>query len=425
MPPPANLLVLSNRGPSGPAAGGLVTVLTPGARRDHARWLSADAVAADPDQYRAYYDVAANGTLWYCLHGLWDLPRRPRFDRRWHQAWDAYRAVNERFAAEADAAAAPGATVLVHDYHLTLVPAMLAERRPDVRTLAFLHTPWCSPAELAVLPDTVVREVLQGLASARVCGFHSPRWAANFAVCCDEVLGRVVPTVVAPAAPDVADLEAVARSAECERELKSLDAWAAGRQLVVRVDRLEPSKNLLRGFWAFDELLERNPGWRGWVSFAAMVYPSRAGLSDYLAYAYEAAAVADVVNARWGTSEWTPVLLQPEDNHARSVAALRRADVLLVNPVRDGLNLVAMEGPAINDRATGLVLSRQAGCWDVIGDAAYGVNPFDVTHTATALDAALAAPAAEREMRAAALRKAATARSPLDWWDDLLAAVDV
>ncbi|MBO0729545.1 MAG: trehalose-6-phosphate synthase, partial [Acidimicrobiaceae bacterium] len=211
-------------------------------------------------------------------------------------------------------------------------------------------------------------------------------------------------------------------SAACAAELATLDAWAAGRKLVVRADRIEPSKNLLRGFWAFDELLDRHHEWRGQVSFAAMVYPSRAGMADYLAYAQEAEAVVSYVNARWGTPDWTPITLQAEDNHARSVAALRRSDVLLVNPVRDGLNLVAMEGPAINERSTGLVLSRQAGCWDALGDAAYGVNPFDVSQTADAIDAALRAPEADRAGRAAALKKAVASRSPLDWWDDLLLA---
>jgi trehalose 6-phosphate synthase len=422
MAPPADVVVLSNRGPSAKAAGGLVTVLTPGARRDQARWLSAETLDLEPSQYQAYYDVVANGTLWSCLHGLWDLPRRPRFDRRWHQAWDAYRAVNERFAASADAAAAPGAAVLVHDYHLALVPALLAGRRPDLRIVAFVHTPWCSPAELGVLPDAVVGEVLGGFVGTVATGFHSARWAANFAACCDEVLGRSLPTVVAPAAPDLAELRAVAESEACARELAALDAWAGERRLVVRVDRMEPSKNLLRGFWAFDELLDRHEEWRGRVSFAAMVYPSRAGLADYVAYAQEAETVVAYVNARWGTPDWTPVSLQPEDNHARSVAALRRADVLLVNPVRDGLNLVAMEGPAINDRSTGVVLSLQAGCWDALGDSAYGVNPFDVSQTAEALDAALRAPEADRSARAAALRKVVGSRSPLDWWDDLLRA---
>ncbi len=158
--------------------------------------------------------------------------------------------------------------------------------------------------------------------------------------------------------------------------------------LIVRVDRIELSKNVLRGFWAFEELLQARPDLRGRVVFAAMVYPSRLGLADYLAYGMEVSALATKINAEWGWPEgdgrpsWTPILLDREDNYPRSVAALRRADVLLVNPVRDGLNLVAKEGPLVNERDGVLVLSHQAGAWDELADHAVGINPFDVSGTA-------------------------------------------
>ena len=177
----------------------------------------------DPADYRAYYDVIANQTLWFCLHGLWDLPRRPRFDRHWWAAWERFRAVNEQFAAAASEAAAPGATVLVQDYQLALVPEMLAARRPDLRTAAFVHTPWCSPQELAMLPDAVASDILAGLAGGGACGFHSARWAAAFEACCQERLGRTPVTFVSPAAADVDDLRSVAASPECERELARLN----------------------------------------------------------------------------------------------------------------------------------------------------------------------------------------------------------
>jgi trehalose 6-phosphate synthase len=265
-------------------------------------------------------------------------------------------------------------------------------------------------------------ELLGGLAGAHVCGFHAARWARRFQACCAGRLGVEPATLVAAAAPDSADLYATAASPACDAEVAQLDAFAGERQLIARVDRMEPSKNVLRGFWAFDELLERRPQWRERVSFAAMVYPSRQGLPDYLAYAREVAGLAERVNQRWATPSWTPIWLSAEDNHPRSVAALRRADVVLVNPVRDGLNLVAMETSLVNEHAAGLVLSRQAGSWDTLGDWAHGINPFDVSDTASALDAALSATPAERHARAAGLRAAVDARSSLDWWDEQLAA---
>jgi trehalose 6-phosphate synthase len=457
-----DLLVLSNRGPlsmtrgadgrltAKRGAGGLVVTLGPGVERDQALWVAAGVgpddeeaarlglfdnegfrvhpVMVDPGDYRAYYDVVANQTLWFCLHGLWDLPRRPRFDRHWWSAWERFAAVNAQFAAAAAAEAAPGATVLVQDYQLALVPALLAAQRPDLRTAAFLHTPWCSPSELATLPDAVAAAVLSGLAGAGAVGFHSARWADAFTACCRERLGHEPATFVSPAATDVDDLRAVAASAACGRELAQLDAAVGDRQLIVRVDRIELSKNVLRGFWAFDELLETRPDLRGRVVFAAMVYPSRLGLAEYLGYGQEVQALVAQINAKWAQpagpagAGWTPIRLEAEDNHPRSVAALRRADVLLVNPVRDGLNLVAKEGPLVNERDGVLVLSHQAGAWDELGEHAVGVNPFDVTGTAHALGAALDLPAADRAARAEALRKVVEVRGPLDWFDDQRAA---
>jgi trehalose 6-phosphate synthase len=379
-------------------------------------------VVIDPPEYRAYYDVAANQTLWFCLHGMWDLPRRPRFDRHWWAAWAAFRSVNRQFAEAAAEAAAPGATVLVQDYQLALVPAMLARLRPDVRTTAFLHTPWCSPEELAVLPDAVADELLDGLAGAGACGFHAHRWESAFVAACEERLDRRPNTFVSPGATDAVALREVASSDQCGAELARLDAEIGDRRIIVRVDRIELSKNVLRGFWAFDELLERRPDLVGSVVFAAMVYPSRIGLAEYQAYGQEVQTLAARLNAKWARPGWTPIVIDPDDNYPRSVAALRRADVLLVNPIRDGLNLVAQEGPLVNDRDGILVLSRSAGAWDELGEHAVGINPFDVTGTAAALETALDLPAAERAERATALRKAIEAHSPLEWFAGQVAA---
>ncbi|HLI25170.1 MAG TPA: trehalose-6-phosphate synthase [Acidimicrobiales bacterium] len=454
---PSPLVVLSNRGPLSfskdddgrlqvrRAAGGLVVTLGPGVARAGARWIASaiteadregaaqgvvesdgfrlQSLVIDPQSYQAYYNVVANGTLWYALHGLWDLPRRPRFDRRWFEAWDAYRRVNRRFAEAAAEAAAPGATVLVQDYQLALVPAHLAAARPDVRIGAFMHTPWCAAQELAALPDNVVLALLEGMAGATAVGFHSPRWASNFEDCCRQVLGRQPQTFVAPAAPDADDTLKVAAGDACRSAGAELDRRLGGRRLIVRVDRIELSKNILRGFHAYDELLEKRPDLRGGVVFGAFVYPSRQGLADYLAYGQEVQALAAWVNDKWATPGWEPVLMDPSDDYPRSVAALRRADVVLVNPVRDGLNLVAKEASLVNDRQGVLVLSRNAGCWEELGDASLVVNPFDVTATAGALEEALDMTPAERQERAAMWRKAVEARTPLDWFDEVLAAV--
>ena len=192
--------------------------------------------------------------------------------------------------------------------------------------------------------------------------------------------------------------------------------------MVLRVDRVEPSKNIVRGMLAFEELLLAYPEWRDKVVHVALVYPSRQGLADYLALGAEVAHTAERINHVWRTPTWTPIALHVEDDRARSLAALTMADVLLVNPVRDGLNLVAKEGALLN-RADGvLVLSREAGAWEELAGAALGVNPFDVSGTADALHRALSMDAAERRRRAADLRALVLARDASDWLDDQLRA---
>ena len=336
------------------------------------------------------YDVVSNATLWFLHHGLFDLSRRPRLDRRWTEAWDAYRDVNHAFARAVIDQAEEGAVVLVQDYHLSLVGTWLAQERPDLRAVHFTHTPFCDPDLLRVLPSAVAEELLGGMASHTACGFHARRWADNFAACCEEVLGLDAGHVrVAHRARPGGDRGGGRLRRVRGRGRAPRRAAGAGGMLIARVDRIELSKNLLRGFLAFDDLLRTRPEWRGRVVFLAQVYPSRESLPEYLAYRQEVEGLARLLNERWATPGWDPIILDTSDNYSASVAALVRYDVLLVNPVRDGLNLVAKEGALLNRNDGVLALSREAGAWDELGGTALEVNPFDVAGTSDVLSAAL------------------------------------
>jgi trehalose 6-phosphate synthase len=393
----------------------------------HLDGLDLVPVVVDDDTYRQAYDVVANTTLWYVHHHLFDLPNRPRFDGHWRSAWEGYRAYNRAMADAVSDRAGEGDIVLVQDYHFSLLGRMLAERRPDLRTVHFLHTPFAAPSMLAVLPDDVAAELLDGMAGYGACGFHCHKWEAEFTACY-AAAGRVAPrTFVAPLGPDVDVLAEEAASPEATAAADALAAELGGRRVVARADRMEPSKNIVRGMLAFEELLTAYPQWRGQVVHLAFAYPSRQGLAEYLAYAADVEHTAERINHSFGAGVdgWTPIVLSLQDDRARSLAALTLSDVLLINPVRDGLNLVAKEGPLLNTHDGVLVLSRETGAWEELelgGAGALGVNPFDVAGTADALHAALTMEPSARAARAAALRTAVVGRSSADWWADQLAA---
>lgn len=453
------VVLVSNRGPVGftadaegrlharRGAGGLVSGLTPVVAEHGITWIAAamsdgDRIAATrgvidadglpvqlldiaEDTYRQAYDTVCNATLWFWHHHLFDLVHTPVFDRRWRTAWDAYREVNRHFADAVAEAAPEGAAVLVQDYHLALLGSMLHERRPDVHAVHFSHTPFVAPELVSVLPDDVVRDLLHGMAGHHSCGFHTRRWADAYMGCIDVGLAPYEPRsgcFVSPLAPDVDGVRATAASPACAAARAQLDELVGDRKFLVRVDRVEPSKNLLRGFAAFGSLLDEHPWWRGRAVFGAFVYPSREGLPEYVALREEMHQRVAEINERHGTDDWTPILLDESDDYVRSIAALSRADVVLVNSTRDGLNLVAFEAGLVNDVDGVLALSPETGAWDLLGPAALRVHPFEVTGTAVVLAEALAMEPDERRMRAERWHLAAAARRPADWLADQLRA---
>ncbi len=469
----AELVVASNRGPvqfeldddgslqSHRGAGGMVAALGPALAGRGGTWVAAaisegDRVAArkagrgrarrielptglvslrsivtDPREYQAYYNRVSNRTLWFLQHYMFDVPRHPRFDRSFRAAWRSYQDVNRAFAAACDDEADPGGDVFIQDYHLALAPALLRARRPDVGVAHFTHCPWADPGYFAMLPSTVGAELLGGMLGADLVGFLVPRWASNFLRCCQRAGyevdraagivctadGRSVHVRTYPLGVDGDQLRALARDPEAERQRRTVRELARGRSLIVRADRMELSKNILRGLEGYALFLEQQPRARGRVVHYVLAYPSRRDLAEYQAYTAEVKQAAEAVNERFRTGTWEPVRLEIRDNHPRVLAAMALADVLVVNPVWDGMNLVAKEGPSVSERDCVLILSRNAGAADDLGAGALVVNPFDTAELADTIAGALAMPAEERSRRAKLLREGATALSPQDWFD--------
>jgi trehalose 6-phosphate synthase len=385
-----------------------------------------------PEVFQRAYNGVANSVLWFIHHMLYDTPAQPSFGPGFDADWQAFCRYNEMFAqALAEAAARAGGTAraLVQDYHLCLVPHLLAERAPATRIAHFSHTPWAPPDYYRLLPEAVGRQVLAGILGADHAGFLCQRWADAFMDCCEAFLdakvdsaraqvsyaGHVTSIGVHPLGVDAEQLRARAAEPDVQARMAALAEAAGGRKLIVRVDRTELSKNITRGLEAYRELLRSRPEWRRQVVHLAFAYPSRGDLAEYREYTAAVEGLAAEIEAEFAEPGWDPLVLEVVDDYPRSLAACRLADVMLVNPIRDGMNLVAKEGPVLSDRGCALVLSTEAGAAAELSGDAIMVNPYDISQTAAALHQALAMSGAERSRRGAALAAAAAAMPPSRW----------
>ncbi|MFC4536814.1 alpha,alpha-trehalose-phosphate synthase (UDP-forming) [Sphaerisporangium dianthi] len=413
--------------------------LAPGGRLDQAGYDTGPVRMLDipPATFHRAYNAVANSTLWFVNHLLYDTPNSPQFDMRFRREWESYQDYNAAFALALAEEAAHGARAMIQDYHLTLAPAMLRVERPDLRIAHFSHTPWAPPEYFSLLPDDIAAELLTGILGADQAGFLTARWAAAFMDCCETLLGAQVDRLqgtityegrttrigVYPLGVDGDALWARALEPDVESHMVALRERVGDRKLIVRIDRTELSKNIVRGLSAYRQFLTDHPEWHRKVVHLAFAYPSRHDLPEYREYTAAVQRCAKQIEDEFAGEDWDPLILNVDDDYARSLAAYRMADVLLVNPIRDGMNLVAKEGPILAPHCA-LVLSREAGAAAELGADALMVNPYDVSGTANALYDALTLPEEDRAKRGARLRAAATALPPRQWFADQLAALE-
>ena len=462
------VVIVSNRGPvtfsrseSGEreysrGAGGLVTALGAVSRRGNdSVWIASaeseeDARVAgepapyevedlrvalvehDPEAYDLMYNTLANPLLWFVQHGIYDLPYAPAFGDDTRRAWEeGYVPVNRNFADAVSRIAGDEETptILLHDYQLYMTPRFIRERLGAEAFISFfVHIPWPESGYWRVLPDYARRGVLESLLESNVIAFHTHRYARNFLDTAAEVLGaevdvergiivyrdgREIWVRAYPISIDPAEFEELAESgAVLEQE-----SWVRGLpgKLLLRVDRMDLSKNVVRGFRAYGRMLKRHPEMKGKVTFLAQLQPSRGDIPEYARYAEAIRKVVDEVNEEHGDGSWTPIDLSMEDNFPRSVAAYKNYDVLLVNAIRDGMNLVAKEAAIVNEKSGVLILSENAGAHEELGEHALTVNPFDLDEQADAIHRALTMPGEEKKRRASALRETVLGNTIEDW----------
>jgi trehalose 6-phosphate synthase len=397
-------------------------------------------VAHDPTAYDWFYNVVANPMLWFLQHYLWALAQTPNLDRGLHHAWEeGYVAVNAGFAEAviAELEAEPEAAVFFHDYHLYLAPRFVRTRVPDAALAHFIHVPWPEPDYWRVLPSAIRRAVHDGLLANDVVGFHTDRWRRNFLRSCADIVGaeanfadftadydgRRASATSHPISVDPAEFDELAAS-EPIREREAELVESRPELLVLRVDRTDPSKNVVRGFRAFERFLEDHPELHGRVGMLALLDPSRQDIPEYAEYLGAIQRTAREVNDHYQRAGWTPIDLRIEDDFLGSVAAYKQYDVLLVNAIFDGLNLVAKEAPLVNERDGVLILSENAGAHEELSEWALTVNPFDLAGQAEAIYTALQMPAKERAGRAEAMRAHIREHDLSGWVEAQLADLD-
>ena len=460
------LIVMSNRGPiehyfdakglpvRRSSDGGVATVLNSVAASISTTWLAgarSDAdrlvarsgnslrispssrlrMVAPPEMADALHHEFCNTALWFLQHGMLDKLSRPDFERRAIYAWQmGYLPVNMAFAdALVGEVGSSVDAVMLHDYHLYAAPLYLRSRYPRAFLQHFIHIPWPEPETWSRLPSSIVESICRGLLANDSVVMQTDVAVDNFIATCERFLpsavidsagsgvtyrGHQARVWANPVSVDATALEEqlLTREAAC---LRASIARETGEQTIVRVDRLDPSKNIDLGFEAFALMLEEHPELRGRVRFLACLVPSRGDLPEYQEYTEGVLRQVDAINARFGDGAWTPIKVYHEQNRLQALVAMTMYDVLLVNSRADGQNLVSKEGVVLNERDGVLVLSNQAGSYQELGRGALSIDPLDIEATADALYDALTMPTFERKRRAATLRHAVLSHQAEDW----------
>lgn len=477
-----NIIIASNRGPienvkdqdgnlyQQKGSGGLITGLSGAIKYIDATWISCPQtpqdvdfdegyaslysddndihlkfLPIDPKIYDDYYNVIANPLIWFLQHSMWNVPSEPVIDHTTWQAWEeGYLAVNRQFADEITqrVTALEGKTlVMLQDYQLYMTAKFIREQCPAgglPTLLHFIHIPWPGPEYWHILPPAMRRAILESLCSVDLLGFQTEKDGLNFIRTIESHLPQAYVSYKHmriwhnhhatyihdfPISIDVDSLTAMVHQEAVVEHKHALEEVVGDKQLILRVDRIDPSKNIVRGFQAYQEFLTLHPEYQEKVIFLAMLVPSRRGIEEYKDYLDKIMAISGQINADFGNKDWEPVRILVGEDYERALAAMQLYDVLLINPIADGMNLVAKEGPTINTRNGVLILSERAGASLQLAPGCTIISPCDIYATAEALHQGLSMDPEEKTCRAETLQWIIKQDDIHKWFSDQLKAV--
>lgn len=390
-------------------------------------------VAIPKQAYRKHYEQVSNTVLWFLQHYLYDPTDGSTSAHKIQDAWEnGYVVANQAIADAVNAEIEREDTmpiVMLHDYHLYLAPAMIRQRHSTIVMQQFIHIPWPDIRCWQFLPSNIAHAIYSGLVGNDIIGFQTERDARNFLEGARTLLegavvdfeegavwwqGHRTQARAYPISISVKEERRIVQSRVGKRAAQRI-LPSLGEKTIVRVDRIEPTKNIVRGFQAYAHMLDQHPELLGRVKFLAFLVPSRQSLLEYKRYQAEVLKTIEEINQHYCTNEWTPIEVFLGNDRVQALAAMQYYDVLLVNPIIDGMNLVAKEGPVVNQRNGVLVLSRTAGAFQQLGKASVPISPIDVTETAQALYEALTLPTDERRSKATLARQIVQ-RQDLNAW---------
>jgi trehalose 6-phosphate synthase len=393
--------------------------------------------------YTRYYDQISNHLLWFIQHYLFLPTRGTVFSHRTSLAWEkGYCAVNEavaRAVIEIVKTYGTEVPIIFQDYHFYLAAELVRASLPEARLSQVIYIPWPDARYWAMLPEYMVQAIYQSMAANDIVGFQTLNDARNFLAGAERFLAgaqvswdtphppgffywqkrRIVPHISPiPLAPEY--IHTLVQSDEARLAIEALSHQVilnSSQRIILREDRVEPAKNIIQGFQAYTQMLRKHPELLGQVTFLALFVPSRQSLSEYRSYEKHVKSTIEHINARYGIDHWQPIVAIFGNNRVRGLVALQYYDVLLVNSIMDGLNLVVKEGALVNARSGVIILSRTTGAHDTLGQHTLSIAPTDIEATAEALYQALTMPLEERTMRAEHIRALMHSEDAGKWLD--------
>lgn len=467
-----NLIVVSNRGPveffkkNGKiemkrGAGGLVSTLLPLMEALNGAWIASAMtpgdvevakqfpdnrvpitednplfwvpfVVVEPEPYESYYSIISNPLLWFVQHYMWNSPYTPDIDDQIHQAWNnGYKYMNQQFAEKVCAESKINnkePMIMLQDYHLYLCPSYIRKKMKNTFLSQFIHIPWPQSEYYNILPKYMRKEIIDGLLSNNLLGFHIPRYVTNFIQTCEEYAdevdygngivwqnGQATHVKSYPISVDYDGIKEMASSKEVSKKEKLIKKIKGDYFLFYRTDRADLSKNIIRGFKAYELFLHKYPQYHGKVKFLTTGKPTRQQIREYNDYYYDILDIVEEINIKYGTDDWKPIEFLFKADYNLVVAAFKNYDCMIVNPIADGMNIVPKEASAVNLEKGVIILSEKAGCFEELKDHVLAVNPYDISQTAEAYKNAVTMGDKERENRFDNLQKIVGQRTVYHW----------